>query len=214
MDFKRLLQTPIDQLTFSVVDTETTGMTSKYNRVMDIGIVTIKNGEIVNKWEALINPQQTVESWITFYTNISDFQVKNKPTYDVFAPKIHSLLEGTIFVGHNVEFDYSFVEAEMHRASFPFSYPKLCTVKLGRKLLPELKNAHLDAISDYYGIEISARHRALPDAEATALILLEFISKAKEQHSAKTFFDLERLQHIRVNKMESVPPPAKGSLFS
>ena len=214
MNLRELLLTPLDNLTFSVVDTETTGMSSDFNRVMDVGIVTVKSGEIVNKWEALINPKQEVDYWITYYTNLTDAHVKNKPTFDYYASHINNLLADTIFVGHNVGFDYSFMSSEMKRAGHVFDYPKLCTVLLGRKLLPQLANAHLDALADYYDIKISARHRALPDAEATAIVLLEFIRLAKQQFSAKTFFDLERLQHIKVDKMESLPPPAKGSLFA
>lgn len=200
MNARELAQTSIDDLTFSVVDTETTGMNSKYNKVIDIGIVTVKNGEIVDKWETLIDPEQEISYWITHYTKLTAKDVAGKPTFGFFAPKINSLLKETVFVAHNVGFDYSFLSSEMKNANFPFSYPKLCTVLLGRKLLPKLSNAHLDALSDYYNIEISARHRALPDAEATAVILVKFIEIAKEKYGARTFFDLEKLQGIKIDK--------------
>lgn len=200
MNLTQLLKTPLEELTFSVVDTETTGMNPKFCKVIDIGIIKIKNGEILEEWETLINPKQSIDYWITYYTKLRDKDVKNKPTFKTFAPKINELLTDTIFVGHNAGFDYGFLTNEMIRCGFDFKHPKLCTVLLGRKLLPQLANAHLDALSAYYKIKISARHRALPDAQATAYVLNKFIGIAKEQYKAKNFFDLERLQHLKIDK--------------
>lgn len=200
MDIKSLAKTQIDDLVFCVVDVETTGMNSKYNRVMDIGIVKVKSGEILDEWEALIDPQQEVPFWITHYTKLTDAHVFGKPKFNELAHKINFILNDSIFVGHNAGFDYSFLSNEMHRAGIEFVLPKLCTVMLGRKLLPQLANAHLDAISDFYNISISARHRALPDAQATAEILINFINIAKEKYNAKTYFDLENLQRIKIDK--------------
>lgn len=197
---KELIDIDIADLTFSVIDTETTGMNAKYNRIMDIGIVTVKNGKIIDKWEALIDPEQTIPFWITKYTNLRNHHVKGKPTFDFFANEIFDRIKGSVFVGHNVNFDYSFLREEFLRYDLVLNMPKLCTVQLGRKLLPQLANAHLDAISDHYNIKISARHRALPDAEATAVILNNFINIAKQKYFARNFFDLERLQKIRVDK--------------
>lgn len=200
MNAKLLAKTPIKDLTFCVVDTETTGMSAKYNRIMDIGVVKVKNGEITEEWETLIDPQQEIPYWITHYTNLSATHVRGKATFDVYSKKIAELLEGGIFVGHNVGFDYAFLLHEMTRAGFEFFHPKLCTVLLGRKLLPQLANAHLDAISSFYRIAITQRHRALPDAQATAKILLNFIQLAQEKYAAQTYFDLEKLQRIKIAK--------------
>ena len=202
MNTEYLLNTSIDDLSFAVVDVETTGMFAQHNRIMDIGVVIVSGGKITQKWETLIDPQQKIPYWITTFTNIRGHQVKGKPLFDQVAPKISSLLTDTIFVAHNVSFDYSFVQAEMQKAKHDFDFPRLCTVQLGRKLLPTLPGANLDVLSKYFEINISARHRALPDAEATALILLEYIKIAKDKYHAKSFFDLERLQRIKVQPKE------------
>ncbi|MEZ6255168.1 MAG: exonuclease domain-containing protein [Patescibacteria group bacterium] len=194
------LTTPIQDLTFAVVDTETTGMYCQYNRVMDIGIVIVKNGEIVEEWEALIDPKQEVPYWITEFTGIDNFHVKGKPIFKHYFPKIKSYLDNSIFVAHNVGFDYGFIKEEFLRCEHTFIAPNLCTVKLARKLLPNLSGSNLDVLSDYYNIEISARHRALPDAQATAVVLLEFIKIAREKYNARTFVDLERLQALKIDK--------------
>jgi len=142
---------------------------------------------------------QDIPYWITRFTNIRDRDVKGKPIFSEFASKISKMLEGTVFVAHNVNFDYSFLLHEMKRIDENFNFPKICTVMLGRKLVPELQSANLDAMSAYFDIEIDNRHRALPDAQATAQILNEFISIAKEKYSSKTFFDLEKVQWLRIN---------------
>lgn len=200
MNLKDLIKTPLEEITFSVVDTETTGMNAKFGKVMDIGIVKVKNGKILETFETLFDPKQPIPYWITFYTKLTEKDVKGKPTFDTLSEKIHNLLKNSVFVGHNVGFDYSFVSSEFERCGVAFSSPKICTVLLGRKLLPHLANAHLDALSDFYNIKISQRHRALPDALATAHVLNEFIKIAKEKHKAKNFFDLERLQHLAIDR--------------
>lgn len=200
VEIKELQITKIEDLTFSIVDTETTGMHSEFNRIMDIGIVTMKNGKILDKWESLIDPQQSVPYWITEYTKLSYKDVKGQPKFNQVATKIIDKIQNTVFVAHNVGFDYWFLHHELRRINYFWNSPKLCTVMLGRKLIPELKYVNLDILSDYYNIEISARHRALPDAEATAYILKELIGIAKERYNAKTFFDLEKLQKIKIDK--------------
>lgn len=210
MNARELAKTPLEDLTFSVVDTETTGMNSTFNRIIDIGIVTFKNGEVINKWESLIDPEQEITYWITHYTKLTNKHVYGKPKFNQIASKVNELLKDTVFVAHNVGFDYSFLRTEMTSANFTFEYPKVCTVLLGRKLLPQLSNAHLDALSDHFGITISNRHRALPDAEATATVLKKFLDIAKNKYNAKTFFDLEKLQGLKIDKdlarAENEPP--------
>jgi DNA polymerase III subunit epsilon len=126
--------------------------------------------------------------------------VIDKLPFDSYAKTIQERLTDTIFVGHNANFDYSFLKYEMKRSGFDFKHPKLCTVMLGRKLLPQLSNAHQDAISNYYNIKITQRHRALQDAEATAIVLNKFIEMAVTTYGAKNYYDLERLQKIKVNR--------------
>ncbi len=200
MNVNDLIKTPLEEITFSVVDTETTGMNARLGKIIDIGIVKLRNGKILSTFESLIDPKEPISYWITRYTNLEDEDVKGKPTFSRLAKRINRMISNTIFVGHNASFDYSFISNEMQKCKVEFFCPKICTVMLGRKLLPQLAHAHLDALSDYYGIKVSQRHRALPDALATAAILKEFIKIAKKKYHAKNYFDLERLQRISINK--------------
>ncbi len=198
MKAKELAKTKIDDLEFSVVDVETTGMYAEFNRVMDIGIVKVKGGKVVKEWETLINPQQTIPAYITSFTKISKSHVKNKKEFSHFATKVDEMLKGSIFVAHNVYFDYWFLWFEMKRAGYSLDLPKLCTVMLGRKLTLGITSASLDSLADSYGIRIENRHRALPDAKAAADLLVRFIDVAKKRYKAETYFDLYRLQWMRI----------------
>ena len=213
MNIDSLKNTPIEEIKFSVVDTETTGMFPTHNRVIDIGIVTVKNFRIESTWETLINPNQLVPYWITKITGISDHDLKGQRTFSHHSKHIASLLDKSVFVAHNKDFDYPFILQEFKKLNMPFNYPALCTVLLGRKLLPHLGGADLDTLSENFGIEIEGRHRALPDAYATALILIEFTNIAKDKHGAKNFFDLERLQRISVTRKFNDLKDISDSLF-
>lgn len=198
MNSINFLKTPIDQITFSVIDTETTGMNHTFNRVCDIGIITVRNGQIIDEWEALINPEQKISYWISTFTNIYDYHVQNKQPFNVHIKKIQTLINDTVFVGHNVDFDYSFLSSEFIRAGQTLDMQKLCTIKLGRRLLPNLPNLKLDSLANHFDLKITKRHRALPDAKATALSLIELIKIAKEKYNVETLYDLQKVQQFKI----------------
>jgi len=209
MKIKDLAAKNIDELTFSVVDVETTGMYAEFNRVVDVGIVKMRGGKIVEEWETLVNPKQSIPIFITEITKITNKQVRGKPEFSSFATDLHKKLQDTIFVAHNVYFDFWFLWFEMRRAGLSLDLPKICTVMLGRKLTPDLMSANLDHLAERYGIEIRGRHRALPDARAAAEILIKLIEIAREKYKVRTFFDLHRLQWMRIEDTGG-----KSSLFS
>jgi DNA polymerase-3 subunit epsilon len=194
MKINELKERSLDELDFSVVDVETTGMSPEFNKIIDIGIVKVKNRKIVGTWETLIDPQQELDPWITYYTSIRSNHLTGKPLFDEVSDKINELLSGNIFVAHNVGFDFSFLDKEMKLINKILDNPRLCTVKLSKRFVPELDNYNLDAVSGYFNIDITQRHRALPDAYATAKILINYLQKAKNDYQVRNFFDLERLQ--------------------
>lgn len=199
MNVKYLQTAQIDDLEFTVVDTETTGMVPTQSRVMDIGIVKVKGGKITETWESLIDPEQDVPYWITFYTGLTRAHVDGSPKFNELSDKILKYFAGSIFVGHNANFDYSFLTNEFTRLNIPFDFPKLCTVMLSRKLVPELGGFNLDILTQYFNIKVDRRHRALPDALGTAEALIKLIDIAKQKHNSKNFFDLDKLQRIKVD---------------
>jgi DNA polymerase-3 subunit epsilon len=196
-NYKKLLSTPLSDLKFSVIDTETTGMHSRFNRVIDIGVVDVEYKKITETWESLVDPEQDIPFWITQFTSLSNKHVEGKPKFNEVEKIVSRKIENRIIVGHNVGFDYAFLKHEYLRLGKGFDHPRLCTVLLGHRFVPELPHFHLDSLSDYFGLVIENRHRALPDALATAQIFIEFLDQAEKEYGCKTFFDLEKLQKGR-----------------
>ena len=146
------------------VDIETTGSHFERDRITEIGIKTLSNGQ-VSVWESLMNPQAFIPQNIQRLTGISPQMVANKPNFEELAEQIKKELEGKIFVAHNARFDYGFIKASFKRIGIDFKPKVLCTVKLSRLLFPEQTRHNLDTIINVHGLTISARHRALGDAD-------------------------------------------------
>lgn len=175
------LGAPLDEVPFAVVDVETTGGASwRGHRITDIAIVEVLGGEIVDEWYSLINPGRRMPPMITALTGITDDMVQGAPYFDNVADVIDERLRGRAFVAHNVTFDWEFVRGELLRASGDApDVPKICTVRMCRRLVPALRRRNLDVVTRHYGIEIHARHRAHGDALATARVLLRLLDEAK-----------------------------------
>ncbi|HET7586105.1 MAG TPA: 3'-5' exonuclease [Gemmatimonadaceae bacterium] len=184
----------LKELSYVVVDVETTGMRPEYgDRITEVAAVVIERGEVRHRFETLINPQRSIPPMITALTHITPAMVRDAPPFADVAADVARLLEGRVFVAHNAEFDWRFICAEMARATgrVPFN-PRLCTVRLARRVLPHLYSRRLDALAHYYGIEIADRHRAGGDAAATARILLRLLDRARD-HSCESWSDLQQL---------------------
>lgn len=162
--------------TFAIVDTETTGMRPPYSRVIDIGIIRIENGKEVDRFQSLINPGISIPSSIKCFTHITDEDLEDAPTFEDVALRVEKILSGATFVAHNVAFDYAFLKSELGRVSIDFSPERLCSVQLSRALYPHERSHSLESIINRYGIEVEARHRALPDADAV-LQFFEHVQK-------------------------------------
>lgn len=168
----------LHELSYVVVDTETTGGRSWLNdRITEIAAVVVRGTEIVEVYETLVNPQRSIPPFITALTNITWDMVRNAPTFDQVAPEVMRVLEGNVFVAHNATFDWRFLTTELTRATGrQLRGRRLCTVKLARKVLPQLPRRSLDYVARYYGITITNRHRAGGDALATAKCLIRMVS--------------------------------------
>lgn len=182
------------RLSFVVVDVETTGTSPDAgHRITEFAAVVVRDGRITERFETLVNPQRPIPRFITQLTNISWEMVKDAPAFADVCDRILETMAGHVFVAHNAAFDWRFVSAEVRRATGrELEGRRLCTVRLARKLLPQLRRRSLDYVAAHYGIEIGARHRAMGDALATAHALLGLIGDARDRGCA-TFADLEAL---------------------
>jgi DNA polymerase-3 subunit epsilon len=185
----------LDGLSYVVVDVETTGG-SAYgsDRITEIAAVVVRGGEVVEVFETLVNPQRSIPRWITSLTNISWDMVKDKPTFRDVCDQVLGVLRGHVFVAHNATFDWKFVTAEVARATGErLEGRRLCTVRLARRVLPQLRRRSLDQVAAHYGVEITARHRAGGDAVATAQVLLRMLRDVRSGHGVECWEDLDRL---------------------
>jgi DNA polymerase-3 subunit epsilon len=187
---------PLSQLTFAVVDVETTGArVDGGDRITEIAIVTVRDGAVVGVYETLVNPERSIPAFITRLTNISWEMVRDQAPFRDRCDEVLRVLEGTVFVAHNAAFDWRFVSAEVARArGRELTGRRLCTVRLARRLLPQLRSRSLDWVARHYGVEIEPgqRHRAAGDALATARCLLRLLDDARAR-GCERWSELERL---------------------
>ncbi len=162
---------------YSIVDIETTGNGYKGQRITEISIFVFDGKKIVNEFTSLVNPEQNIPAFITNLTGITDAMVRTAPKFYEIAKTIEEITHDTVFVAHNVNFDYNIIKQEFKDLGFDFKRQKLCTVRLSRKIIPGLKSYSLGNICNVEGIHISERHRARGDAEATVVLFQRLINK-------------------------------------
>lgn len=173
----------------AIIDVETTGMSYKNGGVIDVGILRVEHGQVVQTMQQLVNPGTPLPSFITQLTGITNEDVADAPLFDDIARDVYDLLEGCVFIAHNARFDYAFIKEEFSRTGYYYQPKQLCTVKLSKGLYPQYRSHKLDALIERFNISVQNRHRAYDDAEATwqALQIMadqhpeEFDHKAKVQ---------------------------------
>jgi DNA polymerase-3 subunit epsilon len=189
---------------FAVLDFETTGTSGKLNRAIEIGIVRVKNGEILDSFQSFINPGTLVPYYITSLTGITNDDVHDAPFFEDLTSQIIDFIGDSILVAHNMPFDYSFLQNEFIRADVLL--PKnetLCTLKLARKLYPELKSKSLGNLVQHFGIRHKNVHRALGDAMVTAKLLIKMITQLKDDQNITKLNELLAYQSASAIKVDS-----------
>ena len=142
--------------------------------MIEVGIVLLDQGRVVEEWSSLVNPGCHIPHGITTLTGIGTDMVANAPRFEDLGVAIRGRLEGRLFVAHNATFDYGFLRGEFRRIGVRFSAPRICTVRLSRALFPEHHGHSLDALIDRHAITCDARHRALGDARVLPALLAAF----------------------------------------
>ncbi len=166
---------------YAIVDIETTGSSANYGKITEVAILVHDGQRVVDEYQTLVNPEQGIPPGITTLTGISNEMVAHAPKFFEVAKDIHQMLQGNVFVAHNVNFDYSFLKKEFQELGAEFNHKKLCTVRLSRKIFPGLKSYSLGRLCEHFDIENHARHRAMGDARATAILMSLLIENDKGQ---------------------------------
>ena len=197
---------PIEDTTFVVFDIETTGFSPIKNKIIEIGAVKVRNGEILERFSEFINPEVPIPYRITKLTSITDDMVIDAPTREVIIPRFVEFCKDAVLVGHNVGFDISFINRNCKELGIDVDYTTVDTLWLSRYFFPLQAKHTLDAVAKTLGVVLEHHHRAVDDAECTALIFNKFVPMLKEQ-KAETLTDVnilgkptkEMIRHLRPN---------------
>lgn len=162
---------------YAIVDIETTGNGYKGQKITEISIFVFDGKKIVNEFTSLVNPEQNIPPFITNLTGITNAMLRHAPKFYEIAKKVQEITAETIFVAHNVNFDYNIIKDEFKNLGFDFKRKKLCTVRLSRKIIPGLSSYSLGNICADENIPINGRHRAKGDAEATTELFRRLIER-------------------------------------
>lgn len=159
------------------VDIETNDLSPVNGRVIEVAAIRVENGAITQEFNKLVNPGSPLRQFTTNLTGITNRDVAKAPAFTHISDELHQILDGAIFVAHNVHFDYSFLREEYRRVGVHLDPQRFCTVKLSRALYPEHRTHKLSDLIERHGFSYSARHRAYDDAH----ILWQFIQHVSTQ---------------------------------
>ncbi len=182
---------PIDEAKFCVVDVETTGLSPRYNGIIEIGLVKVSGLKIVDRYHSYVNPGKDIPYFITQLTGITNEDVYDAPFFEDIADEIVEFVGDDILTAHNFTFDNSFLNKEFrYCGKEPIENLNLCTLKLSRRLFPMLRSKSLGVVCNHLRLKNTKEHSALGDAEVTAKLLIKII---KELNSKFNFEQVEQL---------------------
>jgi len=192
-------------LLYSVIDIETTGGRADAHKITEIAIYVTDGKEIIKEYQTLLNPERSISNMIQRLTGITPEMVEDAPLFCEVAKKIVEMTKDTVFIAHNVGFDYGFLRQEFAELGFNYVRPRLCTVRLSRKFFPGYPSYSLGNLCQSMGIPIENRHRAGGDALATT-ILFHKIMAADEEGELPTMLK-------KFSRKTVLPPNLKAEKF-
>ncbi|WP_343003870.1 PolC-type DNA polymerase III [Clostridium sp. 2218st1_F5_2218SCRN_220325] len=178
--------------TFVVFDLETTGFSNKNDKITEIGAVKVKNFEIVDRFNELINPEKDISYKVQELTGITNDLIKDKPTIEEILPRFMEFVGDSVLVAHNAEFDIGFINQKCKEMNIEFKNKSVDTLMLARILLPHLKRFKLNNLTKELGVPLHNHHRAVDDAAATAQIFIKFLDML-EKKGAKKLSDVNEV---------------------
>jgi len=182
------------QAEYVVFDVETTGLfPQRGDRIVEIAAVRVKNWEVVDTFESLINPGRDLPIEAQNINNITEDMVAGAPTADEVLPKMIDFTRGACLVGHNVKFDLNFLcyQLSLIGRKLKEETPAIDTLKMAKELLPHLTSFRLAHVAHFLGEVIEETHRALPDVKLTASVMSRLLDIANDQN-INTFKDLHK----------------------
>lgn len=175
--------------TFVVFDLETTGFSAEVDRIIEIGAVKIKNGEIVDNFSKFVNPKIPIPFRIEKLTGINDSMVMEAEPIEKILSEFLEFCGDAVMVAHNAGFDTSFIINNAERLGIKYDPTIMDTVLLAQFVIPNLHNYKLDTLCKHLAVSLENHHRAVDDAQATAYIYLKMVKMLEE----RDIFDLDKL---------------------
>jgi DNA polymerase-3 subunit epsilon len=182
-----------------VIDCETTGLSAKTNRIIELAAVRIENDEIVSQWQSLINPGCAIPEEITRITGITTVMVRGGQPIEVALQGFQNFVGSAPLVAHNAKFDSAFLETELNRQGHALPNDFACTLKLSKKVYPRAGTYSLQKIAQYVDLPTEGNyHRALADAMLAAELWLQIKRDlcAKLRLTDIDFGTMHRLQDV------------------
>lgn len=197
---------------YAVVDIETTGGYAAANGITEIAVFITDGTRIINEFQTLLNPIYTIPRYVEYLTGITNQMVESERDFKSISHELYDLLHDKVFVAHNVNFDYSFVKHHLQKEGYELNCKKICTIRLGRQIIPGLKGYGLSKICKHLDIQIEERHRAKGDAAATVKLFHYLLENDRNGHlqtmlksSSKEQFLPPNVPAVEIKKLPSKP---------
>ena len=187
---------------YCVFDLETTGISHITEKITEVGIIKIKNGEIIDTFECFVNPEKPIPPKVVEVTHITDDMVKDAETIDKVMPKVLEFMGDSVLVAHNADFDIGFMKYNCEQLGLKFEYTHIDTLRLAKAIFPEFTKYKLGIIADKLGIKVDVAHRALDDVKTLVAVFKEMIERAKDK-KAKTIDDFDNVFETDFKKLPS-----------
>lgn len=187
--------------TYCVLDLETTGFSAKTEKITEVGIMKLKDGEVIDQFACFVNPEKHIPQRVSEVTNITDDMVKDAETIDKVFPKILEFIDGSVIVAHNAGFDVGFLKQNAKNLGYKFDYTYLDTLSLAKDLFPDYKKYKLGKIAENLGIKVEVAHRALDDVDTTVKVFKVMLDMLKKR-GAEKLEDIDKVSRTEEAKKE------------
>ena len=188
----------LENTTYCVFDLETTGISFRTEKITEIGIMKVRNGEVIDKFETFVNPEKPIPMKVQEITNITDEMVKDAPTIEEIMPKVLEFFGDSVLVAHNADFDTSFIKYNCDRMGFKFDNTYLDTLRLAKDLFPDFKKYKLGIIAEKLGIKVEVAHRALDDVDTTVKVF-NVMMKMLKNKGINTLEEMDKVENGKEN---------------
>ena len=184
--------------TYCVFDLETTGFSFRTEKITEIGIMKIRNGEIIDTFETFVNPEKPIPLKVQEVTHITDDMVKDAPKIEEILPKVMEFFGDSVLVAHNADFDTGFLRYNCQQLGYKFENTYLDTLALAKNLFPNYKKYKLGVIAENLGIEVLVAHRALDDVDTTVKVF-NIMCKMLEDAGVEKLSDIDKSEEGSAN---------------